>query len=149
MSADLAPSFSRVRVLCVRDGRLLLVQHQWIDGSYFWFIPGGGIKTGESIEDAAVREVWEEAGVKIRVVRRLTRPAGLTGVGPEHVFVLAEPLDEKTRGPQPAVDGDKVFAVEWHAITDDRPIGGLTAEYWGSLGGLLRELVREGPQPRL
>jgi len=142
MSVDPTGSYSRVRVLCLRDGKLLLVQHRWTDGSYFWFIPGGGIKNGESIEDAAVREVWEETGVRIRVVRRLTRPPGITGVGPEHVFVLAAPLDTETRGPQPAVDGDTVFAVEWHAITDSRPIGGLTAEFWSPLGGLIRELMR-------
>jgi len=134
--------YRRVRVLCVRDGRLLLVQHRWIDGSYFWFIPGGGIKEGETVEAAAVREVWEEAGVRVRVLRRLTRPEGLSAVGPEHAFVLAEALDEDTRGPQHAVDGDDVFAVEWHAITPEHPIGGLTPEFWSPIAGLLRELTR-------
>jgi len=78
--------YERVRVLCVRDGKVLLVQHRWTDGSLFWFIPGGGIKAGESIEEAAVREVWEEAGVRVQVMRRLIRPDGVTAVGREHVF---------------------------------------------------------------
>lgn len=142
MSAEAAGPYQRVRVVCVRNGKLLLVRHRWHDGSEFWFLPGGGIKEGESIDAAATREVWEEAGVRVRVVRELTRPDGITGVGPEHAFVLAEPLDDETRGPQPAVDGDKVFAVKWHAITDALPIGGLAPEFWSPLGDLLRSLVR-------
>jgi len=134
-------SFERVRVVCLRQNALLLVQHRWHDGSYFWLLPGGGIKADETIEEAAVREVWEEAGVRIRVLRELERPAEITGAGPEQAFVLAEPLDEETRGPQPAIDGDAVFAVEWHTISPSSPIGGLTPEFWVGLGPLLLGLV--------
>ncbi len=63
---------------------------------------------------------------------------GITGAGPEHAFVLAEPLDDETRGPQPTIDGDQVFAVEWHTISDHSPIGGLAKEFWSPLGELLR-----------
>jgi 8-oxo-dGTP pyrophosphatase MutT (NUDIX family) len=143
MGTDPDASYSRVRVLCLRDGALLLVQHRWVDGSYFWMVPGGGIKEGEGIDEAAVREVWEEAGVRIRVVRRLERPPGITGMGPEQALVLAEPLDRETRGPQPAPDGERVYAVEWHPITDERPIGGLTTAFWAPLGELLRTLLRD------
>ena len=139
----MAAPFERVRVICLRGDALLLVQHQWRDGSYFWLLPGGGIKERETIEEAAVREVWEEAGVRIRVVRRLVRPDGVTGAGPEHAFVLAEALDGETRGPQPVADGDVVFAVEWHRISDATPIGGLAPEFWAPIAGLLGELVRE------
>ncbi len=71
--------YRRVRVLFVRDDRLRLVQHRWIDRSYFWFIPGGGIKEGETVDAAAVREIWEEAGVHVRVLRRLTRWSPIAG----------------------------------------------------------------------
>jgi 8-oxo-dGTP diphosphatase len=133
--------YERVRVVCLRQNSLLLVQHRWHDGSYFWLLPCGGIKAGETIEKAAVREVWEEAGVRIRVLRELQRPAGITGAGPEHAFVLAEPLDEQTRGPQPAIDADAVFAVDWHPISASSPIGGLTPDFWAPLGPLLLGLA--------
>ena len=32
-----------------------------------WWIPGGGVDAGESFAEAAVREAWEEAGVKIKL----------------------------------------------------------------------------------
>jgi len=33
-----------------------------------WCMPGGGIKKGESPEEAAVREAWEETGVKCKAI---------------------------------------------------------------------------------
>ncbi|HZP97589.1 MAG TPA: NUDIX hydrolase [Candidatus Limnocylindria bacterium] len=58
---------SRVRVIVPRAGRVLMVQHRDADG-LFWILPGGGVKVGETLEQAAVREVWEEAGARCRVV---------------------------------------------------------------------------------
>jgi len=34
-----------------------------IAGSGFW-VPGGGVNPGESLMQAAVRECWEEAGIR-------------------------------------------------------------------------------------
>ena len=47
----------------VRDdeGRLLLIRRA--DNGY-WSPPGGAMELGESIEDCAIREVWEETGIR-------------------------------------------------------------------------------------
>jgi len=135
-------TYERVRVVCLRRNELLLVKHQAADGTFFWLLPGGGIKEGERIEDAARREVWEEAGVRIGVVRQLERPSTITGAGPEHAFVFARPLDEETRGPQPTPDGDRVFDVAWHRIGPDAPIGGLSPQYWRGFDALLEQLMQ-------
>ncbi|MCP4175246.1 MAG: NUDIX domain-containing protein [Fuerstiella sp.] len=36
-----------------------------------WVLPGGGIDPGESPDVAAVREVFEESGLEVRVVRKV------------------------------------------------------------------------------
>ena len=54
----------RVGVIVLREGRVLLVrQYRFLIDDMSWEIPGGGIMAGETVEQAAVRECAEEAGV--------------------------------------------------------------------------------------
>jgi ADP-ribose pyrophosphatase YjhB (NUDIX family) len=48
------------------DGRILLQQRS--DNS-LWGLPGGSVEIGESVRDAIVREVREETGLTVEVVR--------------------------------------------------------------------------------
>lgn len=52
------------------EGRLLLCEHSY-RGYYPWGIPGGDLKVGEKPEDAIRREVREETGFEVEVVRPL------------------------------------------------------------------------------
>ena len=56
------PSARRSARVILADGadRLLL-----FESGGFWFTPGGGIEPGETIEQAATRELWEETGLMI------------------------------------------------------------------------------------
>lgn len=51
-----------VRVLMVRDGGVLLVRHTYQD---HWYLPGGGVMRGETLEQAARREAREETGASL------------------------------------------------------------------------------------
>ena len=35
----------------------------------WWGLPGGHIDVGESVEQAAIREIWEETGIRARIKR--------------------------------------------------------------------------------
>ena len=56
----------RVGALIVKDGRILMVQ----SGHDYLYSVGGRIKMGETAEEAIVREVLEETGVRM-VAKRL------------------------------------------------------------------------------
>src|SRR4030088_2152295 len=55
------------------EGQLLLVRKPDGVGPYAgtYLIPGGGVKSGESADSAALRELYEETGVKVRNLRRV------------------------------------------------------------------------------
>jgi ADP-ribose pyrophosphatase YjhB (NUDIX family) len=51
-----------VRLLPIRGHTVLLVKHTYQDA---WFIPGGGVHRGETLEQAVRREAAEECGAMI------------------------------------------------------------------------------------
>jgi ADP-ribose pyrophosphatase YjhB (NUDIX family) len=51
-----------VRVMMIQNNRVLLVRQTYIPG---WFMPGGGLKRGETLEQAARREAREETGAEL------------------------------------------------------------------------------------
>ena len=59
----LKPLSFGVRILMVRNSEILLVKHVYQDQ---WFLPGGLIEHGETIEDAVRREAAEEVGATIQ-----------------------------------------------------------------------------------
>lgn len=49
-----------------------------------WVFPGGGVKSGESAKKAAVREVWEETGIRCKAVGEPFRLVGKKDVAFVH-----------------------------------------------------------------
>jgi len=73
------------------DQKILLVRQRH-EGRDIWMLPGGGVEEGEDARQAAVREVKEETGLDIEVVRLLWHVEEVSaGRGQRFVnFFLAE-----------------------------------------------------------
>lgn len=123
-----APVFSRPTPLCVGDGavidddgRMLLIQRA---DNHMWAMPGGAFEVGETPAQGAVREVFEETGVRCE-------PVGLVGVhdsrflqGPSrhqmYMFTfLCRPLDGATTAP--ASHSHEVLDTGWFSA-DSLPV---------------------------
>jgi 8-oxo-dGTP pyrophosphatase MutT (NUDIX family) len=57
-------------VACIlfRDSKILLIKRRDIP---VWVLPGGGIDPGESPEKAACREMEEETGIQVKIIRKI------------------------------------------------------------------------------
>lgn len=57
-----------VACILVEQDTILLIQRRDIP---VWVLPGGGIEPGEKPEEAAVREMQEETGLQVSIVRKI------------------------------------------------------------------------------
>lgn len=94
-----------VATFVVHQARVLLLLHRKLNR---WLPPGGHINPNEIPDEAAVREVWEEAGIAVELMgeralpvsnpRQLVRPEGIQveqiAPGHEHIDLvyLARPV---------------------------------------------------------
>jgi 8-oxo-dGTP pyrophosphatase MutT (NUDIX family) len=78
-----------VRAMMIRDGKVWLVRQTYIPG---WFMPGGGVKRGETLEQAARREAKEETGAELGELKLLGAYTNLTEWKTDHnvVFICHE-----------------------------------------------------------
>ncbi|MEV4732830.1 NUDIX domain-containing protein [Saccharopolyspora sp. NPDC049426] len=103
-------------VIMVREGRVLLSRRRGSFGDGLWHLPSGKVDAGESLVQAAVREAWEEVGVRIdgNDLRHVhTLHATATGVEPRlGVFFEAPAWHGEPENREP----EKCYELSWFAL---------------------------------
>lgn len=139
-----------VAVFVVHEQRVLLHFHRKLGR---WLPPGGHVEDNELPDDAALREVLEETGIRARLIgnrglridspRQLVIPAGIQVepiyAGHEHIdlvyFAIPEPHDLRAAEVDPRLaESDK---VAWYAVSDLPRLGvddEIQAWAWRALG---------------
>ncbi len=115
--------------LVVRDGKVLLIRRgkQPLFGR--WTLPGGTLELGESLEEAVVRELLEETGVRVRplelltVFDRIERADGRVVYHYVIVDYLCEYLSGEPQGASDALEAAFVSEAELPAL--DLPAKGV------------------------
>jgi ADP-ribose pyrophosphatase YjhB (NUDIX family) len=111
----------------VRDGQLLLVRRASRHGRGNWQLPGGFIEPEETIEQAVVREVLEEAGVTAEVqavlgLRSRYDPSSGNGI---YVVLLLRPISG-----EPTADGHEVDHAGYFNLEQIRELSPLPPVNW-------------------
>jgi 8-oxo-dGTP pyrophosphatase MutT (NUDIX family) len=103
------------------DDRVLLIEERLGDGATQWLTPGGGVEPGETPAKAAVREVYEETGIRTSLppetsellrVRREWSWDGVTYDQVDHYFVVRVPAGLTVR-PVALTPMERLTVVGW------------------------------------
>lgn len=104
-----------IRAAVIREGRILLVREK-SDGK--WTLPGGFADIGLTAGEVAVKETWEEAGLRVQAQKLycLRHRAKQPGA-PDHrdfykFFFLCASLDDDAPTPGPETSGAEFFTLD-------------------------------------
>lgn len=102
-----------------RDGRVLLAKRGFAPGLGLWSLPGGRVEPGETLAEAAVREVMEEVGVRAEVVAVAAALDFISrdsdGALASHFVVVAHAALWRAGEPEP---GPEATEVGWFPPTE-------------------------------
>ncbi len=109
----------RIRALgiVVKGDEVLLIHRNVHNQSYFVF-PGGGVEQGETAEQGALREVYEEAGINAKLEKLVYR---VTDENSEHNFYICSYISGELKSEQE--EGDELSSLDsklpsWNKIRD-------------------------------
>ncbi len=101
-----------VGVKCVlrHQDEILLIKNSY--GWGLWTLPSGGVKRGESSEEAVVREVEEEVGIRIEVPKNCGSILDTRNHRHDTVWVFVSELKERKF----SIDHTEIAEAQWFRI---------------------------------
>ena len=117
-SEDDQVGVTRVCAAVLVDDHILMVKHRH-DGQEYWTLPGGHVGTAERHDQAVVRELQEETGLRGVVVRLLFRHRISTGQSACYLVEVADPhVAALGHDPELPASEQWLADVQWFPISD-------------------------------
>ena len=121
-----------VGAIVFRDNRVLLVRRGQPPSQDLWAIPGGRVEIGETLQEAAEREILEETGITIQAREPVYTFDYIERDGselPRFHYVIIDLIADYVRGETRA--GDDAADVRWVAAEelDDLKVSSKTVHF--------------------
>ncbi|MFH0962352.1 MAG: NUDIX hydrolase [archaeon] len=103
MAEEKRPKVGSAAVVVDGKGRILLGKRNKVNYRGKWVLPGGGVNWGETLENAVKREISEETGLSVDVVRFLCFREIINLPGDYHTLVffhLCKPVGDGKVSPK-------------------------------------------------
>ena len=136
----------RAGIVLIQDDHVALIERHRAGLHYFVF-PGGGVEAGESVEEAALREAWEELGIEVAIKQKIAEVQ--VGRASQQIYFLVKQTGGEfgTGGGEEYVDSDPQSPEEGTYVPVWMPVEELARHqniYPSDLSKLVVRSVREG-----
>lgn len=101
-----------VSTVVAHQGRVLVVLRRRAPAARLWAFPGGAVELGESLAEAARREVHEETGIAVKILERLDVVEAIDAGARSHWVLAVYAAVPEPGQPAPSAGGDAA-RVEW------------------------------------
>lgn len=110
-------------VMLLKEGKVLLGKRHddpvkassLLHGEGTWTMPGGKLHFQEGLKEAAVREVFEETGIKIKNLEIISISNDIV---PDNHFVTIGFLGKEFEGEPETMEPDEITKWEWFALNN-------------------------------
>jgi len=130
--------------LVVRGKKILMVKHARPGQHEYYTLPGGGIESGETPEQAAIRELKEECGVTGKIINKLSEYRFAFGDNTVmHTFHIEIGDQKPVLGIDPEKEIQILTEVKWMALDEicERDRAFLWAAGLASITQFFEELI--------
>ncbi|MEX0935144.1 MAG: NUDIX domain-containing protein [Candidatus Paceibacterota bacterium] len=119
--------------IMIKKGNSVLLGHRKArkEKTESWTFPGGAVDYGETCHDAAVREMYEETGLKVNSLSFIGLIDDFDGAGHEH-WITVNFLCEDFSGELEVKEPHKIEGWHWRDL-DEMPDG-----LWGPCKGTIK-----------
>ena len=107
-----APYHVRLTGILVEEDRLLIIRQDMPDGRQ-WYLPGGQLEPGETIEKGIIREMREETGLEVAMEKLLAvSDTSFRNPSALHILLQVKRLSGELRIPGLAITDVRFVPIE-------------------------------------